>query len=72
MVLSNLLSVSPSLSGITAPKFGPFVVCALEHTLRVAHSAMPRPQQAAISLYVSGVLHHLLQTQVYSSHFVSF
>ncbi|CAM6039848.1 unnamed protein product [Sphagnum compactum] len=50
--------------GITAPKFGSFVVCALEHTLRVARSAMPRPQQAAISLYVSGVLHHLLQTQV--------
>ena len=55
-------------TGLVAPEFGPFVICALEHTLRVLRSdskSLSTPHRAAISLYVASVLNHLLQIQVY-------
>lgn len=51
------------------PEFGPFVVCALEHTLRVVRSdskSLTQPQRSAIVLYVAGVLNDLLRMQVLS------
>uniref|UniRef100_A0A7I4D817 URB1 N-terminal domain-containing protein n=1 Tax=Physcomitrium patens TaxID=3218 RepID=A0A7I4D817_PHYPA len=57
---------SKGLSGSMVPEFGPFVVCALEHTLRVVRSdskSMSLPQRSAIALYVAGVLSDLLRIQ---------
>jgi hypothetical protein len=49
------------------PEFGPFVVCVLEHTLRVVRSdskSLTLPQRSAIVLYVAGVLNDMLRMQV--------
>ncbi|KAG0562635.1 hypothetical protein KC19_9G161300 [Ceratodon purpureus] len=57
---------SKDLSGSMVPEFGPFVLCALEHTLRVVRSdskSMTLPQRSAIVLYVAGVLNDLLRMQ---------
>jgi len=69
MLVSNLELTRISIPGSVVLEFGPFVVCALEHALRVVRSvskSLTQSQRSAITLYVAGVLNDLLRMQVFA------
>lgn len=75
MLVSNLELTRISVTGSVVLEFGPFVVCALEHTLRVVRSdskSLTQSQRSAITLYVAGVLSDLLRMQVFIITYCSF
>lgn len=73
MSVSNLELTRISVSGSMVLEFGPFVVCALENTLRVVRSdskSLTLSQRSAITLYVAGVLNDLLRMQVFITYYL--